>query len=113
MCSEEVTQESASAPNDTTVPTPDETRKKPASRAVRDPLPKNLPRQERIITLPTRECTSTRCGENKKLIGFECSERRTINLHRNIRGDHQAGKTCVHPLRGSRNEHRASAGSHC
>jgi hypothetical protein len=31
VCSEEVTQESASAPNDTTVPTPNETGKKPAS----------------------------------------------------------------------------------
>jgi transposase len=46
---------------------------------VRAPLPKNLPRQERIFALPTRECTCAQCGENKKLIGYECSERLAIN----------------------------------
>jgi hypothetical protein len=79
VCSEEVAQESASAPNDTTVPTPNQERKKkPSSQAVRAPLPKNLPRQERIIALPARECTCVQCGENKKLIGYECSERLAI-----------------------------------
>jgi len=78
VCSEEVAQESASAPNDTAPPTPDEERKKPSAQAVRAPLPKNLPRQERIIALPARECTCVQCGENKKLIGYECSERLAI-----------------------------------
>ena len=84
MCSEEVAQESASAPNDTTVSAPDETRKKPASRAVRAPLPKNLPRQERIVALPTRECTCVQCFGSAQKAGwigaFKLLRRRVVGV---------------------------------
>ena len=49
-------------------------RKKP----VRAPLPKHLPREERIIKLPEEKCTCEQCQREKDVIGYERSERLNV-----------------------------------
>jgi transposase len=53
---------------------------KKRNRAVRDPLPQNLERKERTIYVPAKDCVCSQCGEAKKLIGYETSERLAIKL---------------------------------
>ena len=48
---------------------------KTRTRPVRAALPANLERRERIIPVPEQECCCSQCGEAKKLIGYEASER--------------------------------------
>jgi hypothetical protein len=38
-------------------------------------VPKGLPCEERVSPLADFECSGTRCGESKKPIAHECSER--------------------------------------
>ncbi len=78
VCAEEVAGEATSAPGDTSLPPAGEGSKKPSGKPVRAALPKDLPREERIVPLPVSECTCTQCGETKKLIGYESSERIAI-----------------------------------
>lgn len=44
-------------------------------RPVRGPLPADLPREEIIVRCPEDQCHCGQCGELKKLIGYESSER--------------------------------------
>ena len=44
-------------------------------KPVRQSLPAELPRRERIIACAPAECRCRQCGEEKKLIGYEQSER--------------------------------------
>ena len=78
VCAEEVAGEAASAPGDTSLPPAGENKNKLRGKPVRAALPKDLPREERIIPLPVSECTCTQCGDAKKLIGYESSERIAI-----------------------------------
>jgi transposase len=48
---------------------------KKRNRPVRAPLPQNLERKERTIHVPAKDCVCSQCGEAKKLIGYETSER--------------------------------------
>ena len=78
VCAEEVAGEAASAPGDTSLPPAGENKNKLRGKPVRAALRKDLPREERIIPLPVSECTCTQCGDAKKLIGYESSERIAI-----------------------------------
>ena len=49
--------------------------KLPRKKPVRGPLPAHLPRVEIIIPCGAAQCQCGRCGGNKKLIGYESSER--------------------------------------
>ena len=51
---------------------------KKRNRPVRAPLPQNLARKERTIHVSARDCLCSQCGEAKKLIGYETSERLAI-----------------------------------
>ncbi len=51
---------------------------KKRNRPVRAPLPQNLARKERTIHVPAKDCVCSQCGEAKKLIGYETSERLAI-----------------------------------
>jgi len=51
---------------------------KKRNRLVRAPLPQNLARKERTIHVSARDCLCSQCGEAKKLIGYETSERLAI-----------------------------------
>ncbi len=83
-------QESASAPNDTP---PDEKRKKSSSRAVRAPLPKNLPRQERSLPCPRASApVPVRWEQKAHRLRMQRTPRH--QTHRNLRRAHQAAKTC-------------------
>jgi len=78
LCAEEVAGEAASAPGDTSLPPVGQKPKKPRGKQVRATFSKDLQREERIIPLPASECTCTQCGEAKKLIGYESTERVAI-----------------------------------
>ena len=81
MCAAEVAAEAALSPEDkalaqhllTGAPSG-----KKRNRPVRAPLPQNLARKERTIHVSARDCLCSQCGEAKKLIGYETSERLAI-----------------------------------
>ena len=81
VCAAEVAAEAALPPEDKALgqipPTGASSGKKP-NQPVRAPLPQNLERRERIIQVPAQECHCSQCGEAKKLIGYETSERLAI-----------------------------------
>jgi transposase len=45
---------------------------------VRSALPASLPREKRVVAVPAAECLCGQCGGEKKVIGYERSER--LNL---------------------------------
>jgi transposase len=51
---------------------------KPKQKPVRVPLPAHLPREERIVSCPPDQCHCTQCGDRRKVIGYEVSERLSI-----------------------------------
>ncbi len=51
---------------------------KKRNRPGRAPLPQNLERKERTIHVPAQDCVCSHCGEAKKLLGYETSERLAI-----------------------------------
>jgi transposase len=78
VCAQEVAGEASAAPCDTSLPSVEQTQKTPRAKPVRAALPQHLERKERIIRVPAAECTCSQCGELKKLIGYESSERLAI-----------------------------------
>ena len=44
-------------------------------RPVRAEFPKHLPRRERILSCPPEQCLCRQCGKEKRVIGFDESER--------------------------------------
>ena len=52
--------------------------KAPPKQPVRAPLPSHLPREERIVHVSSKECVCTQCGGQKKLIGYQTSERLAV-----------------------------------
>jgi transposase len=56
------------------VPQPPEPPKPPRGRQGRSPLPKNLPREQRIVPVPEAERTCSQCGAAKVCIGHRSSE---------------------------------------
>jgi len=56
------------------VPQPPEPPKPPRGRGGRSPLPKNLPRQQRVVSVPEAERMCSRCGAEKVCIGHRTSE---------------------------------------
>ena len=81
VCAAEVAAEAALSPEDKALAqqllagTPSG---KKRNRPVRAPLPQNLERKERTIHVPAKDCVCSQCGEAKKLIGYETSERLAI-----------------------------------
>ena len=81
VCPAEVAAEGALAPADKALApsNPPTTTTTPARRKpVRAPLPEHLPRQERIVHVPARDCLCSQCGAAKKLIGYQTSERLAV-----------------------------------
>jgi transposase len=64
----------APQPGDGPVPPPPEPPKPPRGRGGRRPLPKDLPREQRIIAVPEAERTCDQCGAAKECIGHRESE---------------------------------------
>jgi transposase len=56
------------------VPQPPEPPKPPRGRRGRSPLPKNLPREKRVVAVPEAERTCSQCGAAKVCIGHRTSE---------------------------------------
>ena len=52
--------------------------KAPPKQPVRAPLPSHLPREERIVHVSSKECVCPQCGGQKKLIGYQTSERLAV-----------------------------------
>ena len=78
VCAAEVAAEAALAPVDKVLedlPQDTPPKAKTRNRPVRAALPANLERKERVIPVAEQECCCTQCGEAKKLIGYETSER--------------------------------------
>jgi transposase len=48
------------------------------STPVRKPLPAHLPREERIVPCPQADCQCPQCGGEKRVIGYETSERLSL-----------------------------------
>lgn len=64
----------APQPDDGPVPPPPEPPKRPRGRGGRGPLPKDLPREPRIIPVPEAERICGQCGAAKECIGHRESE---------------------------------------
>ncbi|AGP38647.1 hypothetical protein SCE1572_31710 [Sorangium cellulosum So0157-2] len=64
----------ATAPGDGPVPQPPDPPKPPRGRGGRAPLPRDLPREERVIQVPEAERACGHCGETKQCIGYRTSE---------------------------------------
>ena len=78
VCSAEVAAEAALSPEDKALAQQllaGASSGKKRNRPVRAPLPQNLERKERTIHVPAKDCVCSQCGEAKKLIGYETSER--------------------------------------
>nr|WP_236644128.1 IS66 family transposase [Sorangium cellulosum] len=64
----------ATEPGDGPVPQPPDPPKPPRGRGGRAPLPRDLPREERVIQVPEAERACGHCGETKQCIGYRTSE---------------------------------------